>query len=680
MADVVEEEQNSLRNLSVDVQGSKELEVLLAEIENRLRRTVLRIIRPTLDQQVDISSRLETIAIKVDQHESLLDHSDKLTQEVDKQAEIVGVLREQLSLRDEQARNFEKQSVSAIVELRANGADIEVKLEEHGKELQRAHRESIRICDDVGRMQDDHDETVKRIWEGVNSNSKKADNVRDEFATNIAEVHRLHNNLTEELFGDAKGLTKLRSDLAELTKFVSHLPQIEFEVEDLGRKQAQLGLRQDECESFCKKAQASYQDFTSICEGKLSDISEEFRESVNQLVAHHASLMKGVRVDFQHELAAAKSIRDEVTNLETKTHRYCQDIAHDLLNETKRLDSIHVQLTQELDDAKKHRKRERQGNETGFREVKRDMAIQQEVVSSFHGSLAYLSRVLGLVLEGERVTSALHVQDFVDRLGERWLGRPEDSDRRAQAAHTADMLEKMPRRFPGDTDCISGNPSMFKLVPLDPRQGLAKLGYVPGRISYGGSHYDRQDMLLLHSKLLQKAQTAFERGPPKDPALGPIKELASFMSTGQPSAIGGTGGSTRILGRPKKTFGDGSGADDFSEDPKSTAASTGTRQLSTHGSRQRPGSQGHRPGSTGQPQGTGSRGAMFGSLGDTEPPPGDGYRPEGLGSLAVELIGRGSKGSIRLPVIESLGSSTAREQPAATEAIQTGSLRCNTAR
>merc|ERR1719199_2037441 len=100
-------------------------------------------------------------------------------------------------------------------------------------------------------------------------------------------------------------------------------------------------------------------------------------------------------------------------------------------------------------------------------------------------------------------------------------------------------------------------------------------------------------MLLLHNKLLQKAYSAFERGPPKNPALAPPKEMAGSdprLTVGQPSAIGGIGGShgakNRVLmSSPKNTFGDSSVADDFSEDPKSTTA--GTQRYSAHGGRQR---------------------------------------------------------------------------------------------
>merc|ERR1739848_810046 len=68
------------------------------------------------------------------------------------------------------------------------------------------------------------------------------------------------------------------------------------------------------------------------------------------------------------------------------------------------------------------------------------------------------------------------------------------------------------------------------------------------------------------------------------------------------------------------------GFEDLSEDPKSTAVSTATGTHRGSTASHRPGSQGQRPDSSGQPQAMGSRGTMFGSLGETEPPS-DSYRP-----------------------------------------------------
>jgi hypothetical protein len=491
------------------------------------------------------------------------------------------------------------------------------------------------------------------------------------------------------------------------------LTRVESEIDQLGVKFHAIELRQESCESFCEKTEASYDAFTKFCNQRLEEMAQEFREAVNQLIAHHASLMRGMRQDFGRELDAAKSLNEDVKKMETQAHKYCMDVKGDLQTQTKHFDSMHKQLVQEFEDSKGCRRKDRQTYEKEMDEVRRDMATHQEVVNSFHANLANLSRVLGLVLEGQRVTSALNVQDYVDRMGEHWLGRPEDAERRAQTATTADMLEKIRHRSPGQPDGDPGMLSMNHLVPIDPRQGLAKLGYVPGRISYGGSQYDRQDMLLVHNRLLTKARVAFQReslptsASMKDEAAGistrdctarSSRGMSSMLSV-QPSAIGSTGGSNGFLklsGRLKNNF--GSLSDGFSEDGKSSS-----QRFSSTGSFKRPGSKEHRPGSgsTGQPQGTGSRGSrgtVFGTLGETEPPDHpDGHRPEGVGflgpldeSLEEKSIdsprdrGNGSntsrKSGVRLPVIEGMGSGSGPGQPSTTEAATSGSMRCHTAR
>lgn len=679
-------------NGGVGPQGVKALEVLLADIENRLRGTILRIIRPSLQQASDMSARLEVVAVKVEQHENILGTTEKVEKELSKQAEVLVIVKEQMNLRDNQAILFERQTLNTMAELHTHNEEVERKLKEHANDIHQAQRESSRIWEDVERMQKDDELVVKGIWKGVNDGFKKSDHIRDEAAAAVTEVQKLHNALTEELFGEHKGLTKLREDLTQLTQFVDPLPQIQADVNSISETQSRLETRQENCEDFCKQSQKSYEAFTAHTELKLSDTNDEFKEGVNQLIAHHATMMQGIRREYSEELKAAQNTNRDVINFESMLRKYCTELADDLVSQSNRLDSIHKNLTQELEEVKSRRKKERQAYEAHVQETKHDMRIQQEVVGSFNGSLGYLSRIVGLVLESERVTSALHVQDYVDRSGERWLGRPEDLDHHAQQPHTAEMLEKVPRRYPGDIDRISGNPSMHQLVSVDPQRGFAKMAYVPGRVAYGGLHYDRQDMLLLQNKLLQKAYAAFEKGPNKDASLRFLKEYAHHA--GQPSAVGGTGGShgssVRML---KKTFGDGLGTNDFSEDPRSTAASTGTQfhsSAAVYGKRPgckegRPGSkdQGHRPGSTGQPQGTGSRGTMFGALGETEPPL-DADHPESHGQPGARGSGAGrssmGSGTVRLPVIESIGSSTAREYHPTSEAAERSPRRLLTAR
>jgi len=694
----------AVENLKPDVPGAKELEVLLADIENRLRKTILRIIRPSLDQANELAHQLEDLTSKVDSHDLAIDDAKILRLEVNQQMEILTIMKDQLATQDSQALAFEQDTRKDITEMREFSKQLEHKFEDNHNQIEANRRENVRICGEMARFQSELDEGKKRLWEGVTGACKKCEDIRDEFAERISDVHKQHNALTEDLYGEGKGLVKLGAEIVQLQVFTASLPKIGTDVATLFRKVDDLEIRQITVEDVCKKAQASYAEFTVYIETKLREMNAEFKMSVNQLVAHHASLMKIIKKDFQIELTEAKNLRVDMETSKVNMTKYCHDLADDVIAGSKRLDVMHKNIVLEIEELRKRHKRDCQGHDVELKEMRRDMSAHLENVKCFESSLAYHSHVLGLVLESERVTSALHVQDYADRIAERWLGPPADLGRRAQPAYTAEMLEQLPRHEMNGGRC-SGNPSMHKLVPVDAFKGLAKLEYVPGSVQFGGCQYDRRDVLLLHHKLLHKAHAAFQKGPPREVETF----VAGFdIAPRQPAANGGIPSSTHSrvpVSRAKQIAGDDYGFGFCSEDPKSTAASTatGTHRGSTGSNR--PGSQGQRPGSQGQPQGTGSRGTMFGSLGETEPPA-DSYWPEGLNGIDEILTGQSRsearlrrpegpldsiKGSFRLPAISgndapsgaSLnGSSSVREQPSATEiGVSSATARkCQTAR
>jgi len=233
-----------------------------------------------------------------------------------------------------------------------------------------------------------------------------------------------------------------------------------------------------------------------------------------------------------------------------------------------------------------------------------------------------------LVLEGERLTSAMLIQDFTDRGAERWLSLPAELGRRPQMPQVAEGLEQQRQREG------SWNRQHTELVPIDARKGLVRSEYLPGQVSYQGVVYERKDFLLLHHKLLQRAHGALVKGPLGDDG----SNVASVA--GQPGANGGIAvGQVPVNGFLAKHEEEGE---------KSKSSSPAFRRSSA--SRQRPGSQG-------QPQAMGSRGTMSGPLGETSPsppPPQPPSEPPGE---------RPSRASVRLPAIGSGsggGDSTAR--------------------
>lgn len=67
----------------------KELEVITADMETRLRATILRIIRPALDQLADFGARLDSLVAQVARHE-------EVTLDAEKQKEVISQQRPSL--------------------------------------------------------------------------------------------------------------------------------------------------------------------------------------------------------------------------------------------------------------------------------------------------------------------------------------------------------------------------------------------------------------------------------------------------------------------------------------------------------------------------------------------------------------------------------------------------------
>merc|ERR1712190_215172 len=160
----------------------------------------------------------------------------------------------------------------------------------------------------------------------------------------------------------------------------------------------------------------------------------------------------------------------------------------------------------------------------------------------------------------------------------------------------------------------------------DFRRGLARAGYRPGQVTFSGHNFDRRDLLILHNRLLLKAQQQFSQGPeqptqpstqsplpPKSQSVTQLQRVSLPAKGSQQAASvseiamqpGARGGTSAEQERPlSKGYPAGKGLDEYWPSSRNSP-----------GGRQRPGSQG-------QPQAVGSRGTASGPLGETEPPPG----------------------------------------------------------
>jgi hypothetical protein len=300
----------------------------------------------------------------------------------------------------------------------------------------------------------------------------------------------------------------------------------------------------------------------------------------------------------------------------------CEQVAHSLDQEIARVDALHKEIVKDIGEVDARRKKDRIHTDRDLQRVERDAQAAHETSEYASSSLEYLTKVLALVLEGEKMANALHIQEFADRCGECWLASPADAKRKPPATHTAQSLEKLKPNYEHLGRGMASE-DMMSLVPIDAKRGLAKLEYQPGAISYGGSQFDRKGFLLLHHRMLTKARSFLDRGPGQFTSQ-PVADLRDVSRapqyaddeaeppeeskiTMQPGANGGRGG-TELSALPKS----GSCIDEVSEDrePEYLKA-TGSAGHSGGGSGsndvgQRPGSR-HQPGARGSSAGDPSR-------------------------------------------------------------------------
>jgi hypothetical protein len=619
--------------------GQKQLEVIVAELETKLRGTILRVIRPTLDQTQDLHSKVGQLAEQIGRHENVIGHTEHLREEIRSQKELTMVLTDQFNASNEQTREFMSQAMSRIRDLHTQAQAAEARVEDTQAELRKQNRDISRVREEQERVQVALDADAEKIWAGINANSKKGEKMAEEVAQMIRELQKQREELLDDLYGENKGLSQIRHDLVQVDKMIAPLPELERELQNSCVQLEALKAHSTKAMDHCMHTMEDLKGFKGKVDVDMEAMREDFRNQSNKLVAHNTARMRSIRNDYQAELDATRTLRYEIASFQGESDKKSDALQEVVEISSRRIDALHRELRQDIEEIQAKRLKDRDDIDTGISALRQGQDKGRATTGMLRGSLDYVGRLVGLVIEGERLSSAMFVQDFADRSGERWLGLPGDLGRQTQKCTTAEDFQYEPakpgRGGGGGAGRSGGSFLEEKLVTLDWRKGLSQDTYRPGQVAYQGSQFDRRDLLLLHHKLLQKAARAYERGPQlQASARWPVGGATSV--TLQPGANGGATASSARLSKGMSTvpttLPDDLWAHQTLESAEDSPWNTGIQRQnsnkeSSHGSEKnaskpcsanRP-ERRQRPGSQGQPQAIGSRGTMMGSLGETEP-------------------------------------------------------------
>lgn len=629
----------------------KETEVILADMENRLRNTTIRILRPALEQISELDHRVRLINTTVDRQADLAAKVDKLAGDFSANEEFSKVLQETILETKEQLRILDRSTAAKLVETRAEQAEFGKSIQDHKSDLLRLGREDSRIWEESKRLHEQHESEQKAREHDISTLHRKLNRTKEDLEGMINDLIKQRAELIDDLYGEGTGLNALSRKLDSLTHGTECLPQIQKLIVDLG---ADIRL----CKSQQEQQEGQHQDFQQVFDDYLAqqkvnekEMREEFKHQSNQLVAHTAQLMKGVRSSYQKELDSVKDLRVAFTKTLQNADNTRAELEQRVMAESRRMETLHRELTQDMEELSNRRKKDRVNLESEHREFKNQMTTDREVVNKTRSTVDYLARLVGVIIESSRIGCALEVQDFADRTRECWLCVPSESAKAAAEPLRAIDLEKQKQSKLQAS--VADNKELF----TDVRKGLGRSGYRPGQVPFSGHNFDRRDLLILHNRLLIKAQQQFLQGPDQPglpsrqssavpaksqsvtqfqraslPAKGSQQAASVSEIAMQPSA---RGGASADEGRPlSKGYPAGKDLDGYWPSSERPGSQGGSFRPGSQGGRQRPGSQG-------QPQAVGSRGTALGPLGETEPPAGS-ESPVRLPSIA----NRGRNGSI----------------------------------
>mmetsp|Transcript_20188 Transcript_20188/g.35928 ORF Transcript_20188/g.35928 Transcript_20188/m.35928 type:complete len:694 (-) Transcript_20188:116-2197(-) len=647
----------------VDASRAKELEVILAEMETRLRATIIRVLRPALEQITELDQRQRDLRGKVDEQGRLIGSVDEVNDKIAENNSMTKVLQDTLYKNMDEDQERDRATSDKLSEISLNIARIDAQVQEQKNDLQRLHREDLRIWEETARMTNQAKSEKKLSEDAIRGCHKRIAEVQQEIDTKIRDINLKREELLFDLYSEGKGLNLVTANLHDLQVSVQPIPELHLKCINLDVDIKEVGRLQAEFQEEFDRNTAIFQRYVSSQENVHGQMLDDFKKQNNAIVAHNAALMKDIRNDYVTEIEAIKEMRGDISTTLTSSDKTCQELEERMDAESRRIDNLARELAQDIDDLAAKRKKDRVNFEVDHHQLRMDLGAEKENLHSTRNSIESLTKLVGLIIEGSRVGCALQIQDYADRSQERWLTSPSDKPTAPAQPYKASELEKQRQK----KEDIGFHDSQELVTEL--RKGLARGGYHPGQVPFGGRNFDRRDLLILHNRLLHKAQQGFAQGQhehsdeaktEKAQNHGRVNSAThpksgSFAAKGvavsqlqhvdvevamQPSANGG------ISAEPisAKGYPAGRAKDVESESPKPPLPASQSPSA-PQGVRQRPGSQGQsgsrqRPGSQGQPQAVGSRGTLTGTLGETEPPPD--YEPPV--KLPPISSGRGAEG------------------------------------
>jgi len=606
----------------------KEDEVRMAEIESRTRTMILEVLKPTIQKTTRLQYDHEEMTRKYGDLNDKFKEIVRRHEEAKQQWDLILLFREELEGYLDQIKELEGKVAEHQTTVLNRVVDVEQSCDLQKSACQRLTRSSERMSQEIEKLHT-HMKTSESTLESRIQRNK--DHTSTELNKVNIEILELQKNLQSgitEIWGSEESdskrpslwrldweLKQAKEKLSTAVENISYLQRLDGEM-------SKLTDRQEEVESFLGDVRSTSDALKERMEEIAVETKEDFNRFSNMSAVSTANLLKSARENFRDELKESQKLRQDVQDFVGQTQNIIQNLGGSIEVNTKQVEALIREMRTDLEAVDGKRRKDKQGLEEEFYILQANSNTTQESTEAVLSGLEHLTSIIGMMLQGEKISMSMDLQDFLERQDTPYVGV------RDQVINRNESVRQTPRRG-----------------GLDPAW-LYRMTYQPKAIKFQGMTLERPQLLALREKFVHSAQEILQNGPPKSD---------SRKGGGSPSRRLGTPGqtsvsTTQVLGQA-------------AELPPSTAQ-TQLRSLSRGSHMGRTASRGQ-PSSRGTPNqeerhSFGDAAARQGSQPDVPVEGRGSATPEGGGVPLLPGIG-GAVGGV--PVLPSLtgGSSSARQ-------------------
>lgn len=557
-----------------------QLEIVLAQMETRLRGMISDLLQPTIAKTSNVTADMEAMRGIVSQHTRGLQEVQLGQLKALEQVATIAGFREDMTKWDTQRKTHESQVDEDLKGMQMKLETYRYSLEQKESVLHHLHRSVERTAMEVNRINDAQEISKDLLETRVDEQSRRINTQKAETEVQIAGLELKLAALTDELWGEETGLAKVAG---ELKKAHSSFAKFEVAVDTLkeGKAEAaQLDRLRSEVGKMVHEANSSVASMRQTVGNVVNDVREHFRTASQTISAHNATFITEVRQHYQVELEKAAGVRQEVLDFMQQVDRNIQDQDARVAETAAKASALAAEAREEVEELNRRRKRDKTSSDNELKALKKRLGGVFDNSDAVLKGIEHLYDVIQMMLEGEFIGSSLDIQESIDKKKIALMGvkddestlsrnyqtepqRPRPECRAATApggpregraatapggprtsrptgpgvrAATANPQEPVVRVNHKCLSCSGQAPLVLSAFKM------ACLQYAPSPVDYDGRQHERGDLLHQRHRLLQRSRTALNAGPAAAAGVGSGSARAGADAWGTGDNDGDLGG------------------------------------------------------------------------------------------------------------------------------------------